>query len=124
MFINKKGEHIRITRWGGVRDIDVLFEETGETRTVKSFDNIRNGKIVSMALSETKKKEAVGKKIRNRQGINMEIVRYRNAGDLDVRFEDGTIVSERAYRFFFLRRDPASRHKTRHFPWIQYKKGV
>lgn len=30
----------------------------------------------------------------------MEIVRYRNAGDLDVRFEDGTIVSRRAYRDF------------------------
>ena len=56
VYINRKGEHVRIMRWGGVRHIDVLIEETGETRTVKSFDNIKKGKVVSMASSEAKKK--------------------------------------------------------------------
>lgn len=42
----------------------------------------------------------VGESIRANNGLMMTIIAYRNAKDLDVQFDDGTIIEHRTYKHF------------------------
>lgn len=46
------------------------------------------------------KKNRVGEKGVNNQGLNMEIISYRNNKDMDIKFEDGVIVCNQPYSVF------------------------
>ena len=47
-----------------------------------------------------KKKDRQGERNLSSYGIGMEIIAYRNANDIDVRFDDGTIVRNKTYDSF------------------------
>lgn len=36
----------------------------------------------------------------NKQGLKMQIIRYKNVHDIDIQFEDGIIVRHTYYQYF------------------------
>lgn len=52
------------------------------------------------SLEESRKVSRVGEKKIANNGIMMEIIAYRNANDIDVRFQDGTVVLNKSYAAF------------------------
>ena len=52
---------------------------------------IKKGNNSKIRMGETKKAN---------NGMNMTIIAYRKSNDIDVKFEDGTIVTNRNYQDF------------------------
>ena len=50
--------------------------------------------------NENKAKERIGEENISTNGMKMKIIAYRNAGDIDVQFEDGTIVKHKSFSHF------------------------
>ena len=91
------GEKMTIIAYRSFNDIDVEFED-GTIVTNKSYGNFKKGMIKKeknklqhlgeVSITDNKKKEKI------------TIVAYRNAEDIDVKFEDGTIVTNKSYYNF------------------------
>lgn len=47
-----------------------------------------------------KKKQRIGETTKNKNGQTMTIIAYRDCRDIDVQFEDGTVVQNRRYSDF------------------------
>lgn len=85
-----------VIRFNTSLDLDVMFEDGTVIRN-KSYDNFKKGLIYNPSRLEIKRLNET--KINN-QGLLMKIIDYRNCTDLDIQFEDGTIVKNRAYKEF------------------------
>ncbi len=78
------------------RDVDIQFED--ETIVYhKNYDSFLRGEIRHPHNYTKNKKERIGKEHMSNCGLNMKIVGYRNMDDLDVQFEDGTIIKNQKY---------------------------
>jgi hypothetical protein len=91
----KCGMKMTIIRYGNVHDIDVQFEDgtvvlNKDYRAFKS-GGIKNPNFLSNKLGETNI---------NSQGQKMTIITYKTYNDIDVQFEDGTIVTNKKYNLF------------------------
>ena len=94
----KCGMKAAIIRYGGYNDIDVRFED-GKVVVHKAYDKFKKGSIAhpntkvsaEACLGETRKMSC---------GMEATIIRYGNATDIDVRFEDGTVVKHGVYGNF------------------------
>ena len=92
--INNRGEKITIIEYRNYDDLDVMFEDGSivKHRTYQSFINgniKRDTKIIhkgetSIALN----------------GQVMTIIAFRKKTDIDIQFEDGTIVKHKNYQNF------------------------
>ncbi|MDE5802212.1 MAG: hypothetical protein K2I22_04755 [Lachnospiraceae bacterium] len=87
------GHKMKIINYRSYRDIDIQFED-GTIIPHKSYHNFLNGTI-----GYPKDNRLGEKKIAN-NGMLMTIIDYRNSNDIDIQFEDGTIVAHRDYRSF------------------------
>ena len=83
-----------IVRYGGVHDIDVQFS-TGYIAKHKGYKDFVNGNI----LSDTQN-ERLGMIIIMSNGQLCKIIEYRNSNDIDVEFEDGTIIKHKKYSIY------------------------
>lgn len=90
--IAKNGMKMEIIRYNGTNDIDIQFED-GTILKGRQYISFKKGNIQypTPRLGETS--------ISN-SGMGMKIVAYRNSKDLDVQFEDGTIIKNRSYGDF------------------------
>lgn len=88
--INNYGQSMTIVAYRNCNDIDVQFED-GVVITNKRYNAFKTGSIPNY-------KSRLGKEKISRSGI-MKIVGYRGCNDIDVQFEDGTIVQS-SYRHF------------------------
>lgn len=102
--INRLGETSRSTydelmivvNFNNSTDLDVMFED-GAIVKHKCYDRFKNGKILN---PNRLKNERLNMTNTNKNGLLMKIIDYRSYNDLDIQFEDGTIVKNRAYKEF------------------------
>lgn len=90
--VNKNGETMTIVAFRNLSDVDIKFED-GSILYNKMYSSFTNGTAVNPNLR-------VGEKRLAANGQVMTIVRYRKAIDLDIEFEDGTIVCGKSYNNF------------------------
>lgn len=91
------GQLMTIIAYRSSTDIDVRFEDNTIVEH-KSYYCFKNGQIknpnyiyITKRLNET---------ITNVNGEKVTIIAYRNCNDIDVKFEDGTIVTHKYYNVF------------------------
>ena len=87
-------------------DIDIQFED-GTILTHKDYHAFKNGKYKNPNYSKPKQIKIAkpkfthkGESIIAKNGMRMTIIEYRSSKDLDVQFEDGTIVRNKRYQHF------------------------
>lgn len=87
--VSSKGEKMKIISWRGNGDIDVQFEDGSivESKTYAAFTqgyiynpNYMSNSVVGMVNTH------------KRTGLQMKVIAYRGLNDIDIEFEDGTIV--------------------------------
>ena len=78
-------------------DLDVLFEN-GEIAEGKSFASFQRGAIAYPSYINTEQR--LGKSKFMNCGMSAKIIAYRKSNDIDVQFEDGTVVRHRNYSDF------------------------
>ena len=87
-----------IIRYGNNRDIDVRFED--ETVVVhKTYNAFKKGKIANQNI-KTFAEVRLGETRMMNCGMKATIIRYNMVRDIDVRFEDGTVVVHKTYNAF------------------------
>lgn len=91
------GMEATIIRYGGYKDIDVRFED-GTVVEHKGYSAFKRGEIANPnvktfanRLDETRMMNC---------GMEATIIRYSRRDDIDVRFEDGTVIEHRQYNQF------------------------
>ena len=89
-------------RYGNSKDIDIQFED-GTIVTNKAKNNFLRGKIAHPNIDpyNQTRKSIVGEKRLMNCGLYATCIAYRTSTDLDVQFEDGTIVKKRTKQQFF-----------------------
>jgi hypothetical protein len=96
--ISNDGMKMKIITYRTNHDIDVQFED-GSKAYNKSYGNFKKGKIKS-----PKAMGRVGEVVKAINGMLMEIVAYHSSKDIDIRFEDGTLVYNKSYNNFSIGR--------------------
>lgn len=103
----KNGQMAKIIEYNGVNDITIQFEDKTivKHRAYKAFKagEIKNPniKVINRKSFEKERKDSrVGTVVRSTEGINMEIIRYQNAHNVDVKFENGVVLLKRSYFHF------------------------
>ena len=95
--INRDNHSMTIIKYNNVLDVIVEFDDHTKKKT--TYYNFLD-KNVSRKIVYPEIIDRTGEtKIAN-NGQKMTIIKYRNAKDIDVQFEDGTIYIHRKYRSF------------------------
>lgn len=87
------GMEMEIVGYHTRKDIDVLFEN-GTVAEHKSYPDFCKGSISPPGASH------IGEKQIAKNGMEMTLVAYRNAKDIDILFSDGTLARNRSYYSF------------------------
>lgn len=95
---NNSGELMTIVGYRGANDIDIEFED-GTILTERQFSSFKSGEVSKIHKSELKDIR-IGEKRKSKCGLMMEIINYKSHRNIDVRFEDGTIVKGKRYSDF------------------------
>lgn len=85
-----------IIRYGNSKDIDVRFED-GTIAKCKGYKEFKKGGI---AHPSTVAENRLGETQMMNCGMEATIIRYNGVHDIDVRFEDGTVVEHKSYSKF------------------------
>lgn len=96
---NSQGLKMKICRYGNVHDIDVEFND-GYVAKNKHYIAFQKGNIENPNYSKALVIDRTGETNYNNQGLKMTIVKCNNSHDIDVEFEDGTIVRHKNYDKF------------------------
>ena len=104
--INNQGLKMTIVAYRNAHSIDVKFDDgvICKNRPYKEFKrgtiiNKNFRKITPQSVIE-QQKSRIGETNNNSQGLKMTIIAYRASSDIDVKFDDGSIQSHRAYKEF------------------------
>ena len=92
------GMEATIIRYGKYIDIDVRFED-GTVVKHKSYGKFKKGEIANPNI-KTFTEVRLGETRMMNCGMEATIIRYGRCDDIDVRFEDGTVVEHRTYNSF------------------------
>ena len=92
------GMEATIVRYGNNGDIDVRFED-GAVVVHKAYDSFKKGNIANPNIKAFAENRLGETRMMN-CGMEATIIRYENAMDIDVRFEDGTVVEHKTYDAF------------------------
>lgn len=104
--IANNGMKMTIVEYRNCRDIDVLFEDGTENGTLvqhRYYYHFKSGTIGYPGvntLNQRYKQKCIGETNIANNGMEMKIVGYRDATDIDVEFADGTIVNHVNYGAF------------------------
>ena len=100
--INSANLKMRIVEWNSNCNLTVEFED-GAQRTGVTYHAFRSGKIAHPSMMRhytSKENERIGMTSKAKNGQLMKIIAYRRNADVDVQFEDGTIVKKRSFSMF------------------------
>ena len=86
------GMEATIVRYGGATDIDVYFED-GTVVEHKGYNAFKKGSIANPYIKASR----LGETRMMNCGMEATIIRYESNADVDVRFEDGTVVEHKMY---------------------------
>lgn len=92
------GMKATIIRYGGCNDIDIRFED-GKVVVHKKYDQFKKGEIAN-PNTKVSAENRLGETRMMNCGMEAAIIRYGGATDIDVRFEDGTVVKHGVYGNF------------------------
>lgn len=95
--VHKNGETMRVVAYRESADIDVQFDD-GTIVSHTSYSSFLKGTVRKITYDDRKNRE--GKTNTARNGQKMTVTKYRNSQDVDVKFEDGTIVKHRRFSDF------------------------
>lgn len=90
------GMEATIIRYGRSDDIDVRFKD-GAIAKCKRYKEFKKGEI---AHPSTTAEARLGETQMMNCGMEATIIRYNGVHDIDVRFEDGTVVEHKTYDAF------------------------
>ena len=93
---NNNGQMMKIVAYRGCGDLDVEFDD-GTVIEHTCYQYFKRGR---MRNSNFNRQQHVGETSTTNKGQKMTIVAYRCANDIDIQFEDGTIVKGRNYGNF------------------------
>lgn len=94
------GQIMTVTEYNGCMDITVRFEDGTVVRHIK-MSAFKTGNVSNPKISlHVKKTDRIGEQRMATNGQMMEIVGYRDAHDIDVRFEDGGKAKHKTYLAF------------------------
>ena len=99
--IATNGQVITIIKYRNTNDIDVQFED-GTIVKHKSYDNFKKGRIKNSKLAIIQLENKIGENSIAKNGQTMTIIEYRKYKDIDIQFENGTIVKGVRYNQFKL----------------------
>ena len=94
----KNGQKATVIVYRSSRDIDVQFED-GHVERNKKYADFERGNVTNSAYHKNSKK-GMSRKMNN--GQLARIIEYRTYRDIDIQFEDGTVVTNKQY-FNFLK---------------------
>ncbi len=100
--ISNRGQEMEIIRYRNFGDIDVKFDD-GTIVYHKQYQDFLHGKIMNPNNKHAIKRyeeKYVGKSTKANNGLMMKIIGYRCARDIDIEFEDGTIIEHVDYASF------------------------
>lgn len=104
--IAKNGQKMTIIDYRGANDIDIEFED-GTIVKNRSFGNFKKGliknpkeKVDKRYIIDENANLRIGEVSQSSKGQKMVLIAYRSANDIDVEFEDGTIVKNKKYAKF------------------------
>ena len=90
--INKHGQKMTIIAYRKSKDIDIQFDD-GTILVHKNYHAFSHGEILNPIYEKKQQESAkIGQTITATNGQKMTIIAYRGYKDIDVQFEDGTIV--------------------------------
>lgn len=92
---SNNGRLMKVVAYRSSKDIDIQFED-GTLVCNKTYNNFRTGKINNPSIYFSRE----GEVNRANNGLLMKIIAYRNNQDIDIQFEDGTVVKNRLYGAF------------------------
>lgn len=95
--ISTKGQKMKIIAYRNCNDMDVKFED-GTIVKNTFYQQFKDGQITNPNYTNSIAK--IGEEIKTQYGQKMKIIAYRDCNDIDIQFEDGTIVEHRIYREF------------------------
>ena len=98
----KNGMLIKIIEYRSARDIDVQFED-GVVVKNKSYNDFKEGYIPHPKFSTKVRRNnsnRVGEVNKATNGMMMKVIAYRSGTDIDIQFEDGSIVRNKSYQNF------------------------
>ena len=87
-----------IIRYGSAKDIDVRFKD-GAIAKHKTYNLFKKSEIANPNMKASAENRLGETKMMN-CGMEATIIQYKNAMDIDVRFEDGTVVKHKSYSKF------------------------
>lgn len=96
---NTQGLNMTIIEYSGSQHATIKFDD-GTILYNQAYQSFRNGNIRNPNYIPNMH---IGESICNNQGLNMTIIAYRNANDIDLKFDDGTIIYHRQYTAFLNR---------------------
>lgn len=86
------GQKMTIIKYRNVNDLDVQFEDGSIVEHIL-YCNFLSGEVRNVNVH-------IGETSLNSKGEKMTIKKYRSSYDIDIEFEDGTIVENRRYEHF------------------------
>ena len=92
------GMEATIIRYGGSTDIDVCFED-GAIVEHKSYGNFKRG-VIANPNTKVSAENRLGETRMMNCGMEATIIRYGGSTDIDVCFEDGTMIEHKIYDNF------------------------
>lgn len=96
--VMKNGQRAKIVGYRNTMDIDIAFED-GTVVQHKMYAAFLAGRIKNPNFYASQR---VGELRRMKNGRKAKVVKYRSSNDIDVEFEDGTLVEHKHYRNFLI----------------------
>ena len=88
------GMEMAIIAWHSKKDFDIRFAD-GTVKTCKAYDAFKKGQVKNPNFTPHEGETTIAK-----NGLNMTLITYRTAKDVDIKFSDGVIVQHKSYSNF------------------------
>jgi hypothetical protein len=93
--IATNGQVMTIVRYNSATDLDIQFED-GTIVYNKEYAQFKRGYI----KNPNHMHNSIGEVVLATNGQKMQLIKYRDTSDVDVQFEDGTVVYHKHYNAF------------------------
>ena len=93
------GKKATITSYRDSKDVEVTFED-GVVISHKSYDSFKKGSVAHPKHNSLTKKFREGEVRFMNNGQKATIIVYKKSSDIDIQFEDGTVVKHKTYQSF------------------------
>lgn len=97
--IATNGQQMKIIAYNGSHDINIQFED-GTIVKHKKYESFKKGTIRNPNINSWNFTNRTNEESKAKNGQMMRIIHYQNNNDIDIQFEDKTIVKHTSYDLF------------------------